>query len=190
MPLARGRREVVQPFDLPSAQLDAVGGGVLLDPGRPFRAGNRSNVVTSREQPGQSDLRRCGSRFGGDRLDFVDDAEISLEVLASEARVGLAPIVVRELLVERLSQMVQVVACITHLSRTPSRCRVGTLHTHHRRDRRGFQRRICTSSSDHYDGLNRAVIRSCTSSGVSSPVTVPNDQTWPNGSTTHPKRSP
>ena len=48
----------------------------------------------------------------------------------------------------------------------------------------------CTSSSGHYDGLNRAVIRSCTSSGVSSSFTVPSDQTWPNGSTTQPKRSP
>jgi hypothetical protein len=27
VPLARGRRKVVQPFDLSSAQLDAVGGG-------------------------------------------------------------------------------------------------------------------------------------------------------------------
>jgi hypothetical protein len=29
--LAGRRCEVVQPFDLPGAQLDAVGGGVLLD---------------------------------------------------------------------------------------------------------------------------------------------------------------
>ena len=42
MPLARGRREVVQPFDLSSAQLDAVRGGVLLDACDPLR---RAGVV-------------------------------------------------------------------------------------------------------------------------------------------------
>ena len=95
---ASGRHEVVQPFDLRSAQLDAVGGGVLLDAGDPFGAGNRGNVVTLREQPGQSDLCRCGSHLRGNGLDLVNDAQIALEVLASEARVGLAPVVVGELL--------------------------------------------------------------------------------------------
>ena len=47
--LAGGRREVVQPFDLVGAQLDAVGGGVLLDAGNPLGAGNRSDVVTLRQ---------------------------------------------------------------------------------------------------------------------------------------------
>ena len=98
VPLARGRRKVVQPFDLSSAQLDAVGGGVLLDAGDSFGAGNRGNVVTLGEQPGQRDLRRRGTHFRGNGLDLVDDAQIALEVLAREARVGLAPVVVRELL--------------------------------------------------------------------------------------------
>jgi hypothetical protein len=43
--LAGGRRQVVQPFDLLGAQLDAVGGGVLLDTGDALRAGNRGDVV-------------------------------------------------------------------------------------------------------------------------------------------------
>jgi hypothetical protein len=47
--LARGRREVVQPFDLLGAQLDAVGGGVFLDAGDPLGAGDRSNVLALRE---------------------------------------------------------------------------------------------------------------------------------------------
>jgi hypothetical protein len=33
--LAGGRREVVQPLDLRGTQLDAIGGGVLLDAGDP-----------------------------------------------------------------------------------------------------------------------------------------------------------
>ena len=98
MALAGGRREVVQPFDLLGAQLDAVGGGVLLDAGDPLGAGDRGDVVALREQPGQRDLRRCGARLGGDGLDLVDDAQVALEVLAGEARVGLAPVVVGELL--------------------------------------------------------------------------------------------
>ena len=95
--LAGGRREVVQPFDLLGAQLDAVGGGVLLDAGDPLGAGDRGDVVALREQPGQSDLCRCCTRLGGDGLDLVDDAQVALEVLAGEARVGLAPVVVGEL---------------------------------------------------------------------------------------------
>ena len=43
--LASGRREVVQPFDLLSAQHDAVGGGVLLDAGDPFGSRNRCDVI-------------------------------------------------------------------------------------------------------------------------------------------------
>ena len=92
--LAGGRGEVVQPFDLLGAQLDAVGGGVLLDAGNALGAGDRGDVVALREQPGQGDLRRCGADLGGDGLDLVDDAQVALEVLAGEARVGLAPVVV------------------------------------------------------------------------------------------------
>ena len=65
--LAGGRREVIQPYDLLGAQLDAVGGGVLLDARHPLGAWNRRDVVALREQPGQRDLGRCGSRLGGDR---------------------------------------------------------------------------------------------------------------------------
>ena len=59
---------------------------------------NRSDVVALREQPGQRDLCRCCSCLLGNGSNLVDDAQIALEVLASEARVGLAPVVVGELL--------------------------------------------------------------------------------------------
>src|SRR3989442_1927816 len=78
MALTGGRREVVQPFDLLGAQLDAVGGGVLLDAGNPLGAGNRSDVVALREQPGQRDLCRCCSDLLGNGSNLVDDAEIAL----------------------------------------------------------------------------------------------------------------
>jgi hypothetical protein len=39
---AGGRSEVVEPFDLLGAQLDAIGGGVLLDAGDPLGAGDRA----------------------------------------------------------------------------------------------------------------------------------------------------
>ena len=98
MALAGRRREVVQPLDLLGAQLDAVGGGVFLDAGDPLGAGNRRDVVALREQPGQRDLCRCCTCLAGNGLDFVDDAQVALEVLAGEAWVGLAPVVVGELL--------------------------------------------------------------------------------------------
>jgi hypothetical protein len=96
--LAGRRREVVQPFDLPGAHLDAVGGGVLLDTRDPLGSGNRRDVVTLREQPGQRHLRRCGARLGSDSLDLIDDVQVALEVFAGKARVGFAPVVVGELL--------------------------------------------------------------------------------------------
>jgi hypothetical protein len=96
--LADRRREVVQPFDLPGAQLDAVGGGVFLDTRDPLGSGDRCDVVALREQPGQRHLRRGGARLGGDGLDLIDDAQVAPEILAGEARVGFAPVVVVELL--------------------------------------------------------------------------------------------
>src|SRR5215203_595490 len=50
------------------------------------------------KQPGERDLRRCGVELGSDGLDLVDDAEVLLEVALGEARVGLAPVVVAELI--------------------------------------------------------------------------------------------
>ena len=98
MAFAGGRRQAVQPLDLFDAQLDVIGCRVLLDSGDTFGAGNRSNVVALREQPGQSGLCRCCSRLSGNGSDFIDDAQIPLKVLAGEARVRLAPVVVGELL--------------------------------------------------------------------------------------------
>ena len=58
---AGGRSEVVEPFDLFGAQLDAVGGRVFLDARDPLGARDRGDVVTLGEQPGQCDLRRCSA---------------------------------------------------------------------------------------------------------------------------------
>ena len=79
-------------------QLNEIGGGVFFDAGDPLGPGNRRAVVALREQPGQRDLRRCRSRLGRNGSDLVDDAQIALEVLPGEARVGLAPVVVGALL--------------------------------------------------------------------------------------------
>jgi hypothetical protein len=42
---AGGRSEIVEPFDSFGAQLDGVGGGVLLDASDPLGAGDRGDVV-------------------------------------------------------------------------------------------------------------------------------------------------
>jgi hypothetical protein len=44
---------VVQPFDLLGAQLEPVGSRVLLDAGDALGAGDRGDVVSLGEQPGQ-----------------------------------------------------------------------------------------------------------------------------------------
>jgi len=49
---AGSRGEVVESLDLRGAQLDAVGGGVLLDAGDSLGARNRGDVVALREEPG------------------------------------------------------------------------------------------------------------------------------------------
>jgi hypothetical protein len=85
--LAGGRGEIVEPLDLLGAQLDAVGCRVLLEAGDALGAGDRGDVLASREQPGRRDLRRCGVNLGSDGLDLVDDAEVLLEVPRREARV-------------------------------------------------------------------------------------------------------
>src|SRR3989441_4917614 len=90
------RSEVVQPFDLLGTELDAVGGGVLLDAGDSLGAGDRGDVVALGEQPGQSNLCRCGTDLGGNGFDLTDNAQVALEVLSDEARVSLAPVVVGE----------------------------------------------------------------------------------------------
>jgi hypothetical protein len=59
--LTGGWREIVEPFDLLRAQLDAVGCRVLLDPGDALGTGDRGDVVALRQQPRESDLRRCGA---------------------------------------------------------------------------------------------------------------------------------
>src|SRR5205807_247822 len=71
---------------------------VLLDAGDALGAGDRGNIVALRKQPGQRDLRRCGIDLCGDGPDLIDDTEVLLEVALGEARVGLAPVVVGELL--------------------------------------------------------------------------------------------
>jgi hypothetical protein len=91
---ADGGREVVQPFDLLGAQFDAVGGCVLLDASDALRAGNRGDAVALRERSGQRNLCRRCTCLACNRLDFADDAQVALEVLAPEARVGQAPVVV------------------------------------------------------------------------------------------------
>lgn len=92
--VANGRREVVQPVDLQRAEFNSVGGCVLLDARNPPGSGDRSNVVPLSQQPGKCDLRRGGFGLDGHRLDLIDDPEIALEVLAHEPWVGLAPVVV------------------------------------------------------------------------------------------------
>src|SRR5215207_4918221 len=94
--LARGRREVVQAVELGGAEFDAVGSGVFLDAGNPPGSGDGSDVVAAGQQPRQRGLCRRGSDLGADGLHLVDDAQVALEVLAGEPRVGLAPVVIGE----------------------------------------------------------------------------------------------
>jgi hypothetical protein len=96
--LAGGGREVVQAVELIIAEHDAVGGSVLLDAGDAPGARDRRDVIALSEQPGQRDLRRGCAGLGGDGLDFGNNAEVVLEVLADEAGIVFAPVVVGDVI--------------------------------------------------------------------------------------------
>src|SRR6476469_2323467 len=84
-----GRRpaesEVVEFGNLFGAQGDGAGRYVLLDPGYPFGARYRRDLVALGEEPGQCDLRRRGTGFGGDGMKFVGDVQVAFEVVTHEA---------------------------------------------------------------------------------------------------------
>jgi hypothetical protein len=92
----RRGREVVEAVELCGGELDTVCGGVLLDAGDPAGAGDRGDVVAAGQQPGQRGLRGGGADLGADGRHLVDDREVAPEVLTGEAGIGLAPVVVGE----------------------------------------------------------------------------------------------
>ena len=94
--VAGGRREVVQPLDLLGAQLDAS--AAMFSSTRDTRLVPGIGAMSSPWARSQARATCAGvaTDLGGDGLDLVDDAQVALEVFAGEARVGLAPVVVRE----------------------------------------------------------------------------------------------
>jgi hypothetical protein len=74
VPIAGCRGQGVQPGVLSGGEFEAVGGGVLLDAADAPGAGNRGDVVALGEQPGQGDLGRGCTNFGGDGSNLVDNA--------------------------------------------------------------------------------------------------------------------
>src|SRR5580658_2922704 len=74
---------------------------ILLEIGSPFRTGDRHDVLTLRENPGQSQLRSLAALLPGKLFDPLHQMEIALEILALEAR-GHAAKVVRSQVVELL----------------------------------------------------------------------------------------
>lgn len=96
VPVAGGGLERLQALDLPGAEFDPVRGRVLLHSLDPAGAGDRGDVVSPREDPGESCLRGGRADLGPDRADLVDECQVAPEILADEPGVVLAPIVVGE----------------------------------------------------------------------------------------------
>jgi hypothetical protein len=95
--LAGGGFERVEPLELVGGELNVRGGGVLLNPCDAAGARDGSDVVTTAEEPGQRSLGGSRADLGSDRGDLVDEGEVALEVVAGEAGVRLAPVVVAEI---------------------------------------------------------------------------------------------
>ena len=92
--------QVVQPGDLLGCKREAVCAYVLLEPRDSPRPRDGDDVAALCQEPGDRHLSRSRGRLGGDPLYLVGDAEVALEVLAHEARIGLAPVALRKV-VER-----------------------------------------------------------------------------------------
>jgi hypothetical protein len=87
--------------ELVGAQLDVRRGDVLLQTRAALGPGDRDDVVALGQHPCKRELRRRHALGGGELLDRGDEVEVALEVLALEARVPAAEVVVGEV-VERL----------------------------------------------------------------------------------------
>src|SRR5215216_4287497 len=59
-------------------------------------AGDRGDVVAAGEDPRERGLRGGCADLCADRADLVDEGEVAAEVVPGEAGVGLAPVVVGE----------------------------------------------------------------------------------------------
>ena len=71
--------------ELVGGQLDAVSSCVFLEPRDALCTGDRGNVVSLGEEPGERDLGRCRADLLRDSLDLVDDPQVVLEVALGEA---------------------------------------------------------------------------------------------------------
>ena len=60
-------------------------------------SGNRDDILALREHPGERELRGRAALLLRHRLDLPDQLEVLLEILALEARMVLAEIVLREI---------------------------------------------------------------------------------------------
>ena len=96
MAFTGGGSEVVESVELGGVECYSVCGCVLLDSGDAAGAGDGCDVIAAGQEPGQRGLGRGGADFGADGADFVDDGEVPGEVRSGEPRVGLAPVVVGE----------------------------------------------------------------------------------------------
>jgi hypothetical protein len=90
--VAGGDGEVVQSLDLVSGELDIVGCDVLFGTRHPLGSGDRGDVVAFGQEPCDGNLRGCCAGLLCDASDLVGDAEIALEVLAGESRIGPPPV--------------------------------------------------------------------------------------------------
>src|SRR3954447_5414987 len=96
MAFTGGGGQLVESVELVIVEYDPVRGRVLLNAGDTASAGDGSDVIAARQQPRQCGLRWGGTDFGADGADFVDNGQVPDEVLPGEPRVGLAPVVVGE----------------------------------------------------------------------------------------------
>src|SRR5436853_6847008 len=89
-----GREDAVDPLQILRGKPDLEGADILLEIFPPLGARDGDYVVALGEDPGDGELGGGAAFLGRHRLDLPDEGDVPLEILAGEARVEAAVIVV------------------------------------------------------------------------------------------------
>src|SRR3954471_15204943 len=90
------RERLVEPPQVVVSERDLRRGDVLLEVLHALRAGDRHDVLASRENPRDGDLARLRIVLAGDLLDHAHELHVLVERLALEARVHAAEVALVE----------------------------------------------------------------------------------------------
>src|SRR4051812_3501083 len=97
------RERLLEPAELVVRQRHVDGCRVLLEIRAPLRPRDRHDVLAARQHPRERDLPRRAALLPSDRVDDRDEIEVLLEIVAAEAWMPLAKVVLLDVVRRRES---------------------------------------------------------------------------------------